>query len=178
MSSEQQGRNETRPNFPHDFEPWHRVGKLREFARLGTNSPDPVLRTIGHRLLEALEDGDPKAFFDACGITGQGGNHNTREIMLSHMRNRFLAQLYARHPEFRDLAPLDAARTMINSFAAYEVRKWPKERKHGYFPETEPGRTWHWMLRNGVRMPRTAAHIARHFRKKSKGPLDFPRGKS
>lgn len=139
--------------------PHERIGALRRLAYEGIRSNDALVRSTAYLLLEAATNHEPAAFLKNCGLSlaGRAGQHKENADL--SWRDPQLRKLYRSEP-FADMTPREAARRMIESFAAYECRRWPRDRRSGRWPEAGPEILWAALLRRSIHLPRTAQHLA------------------
>jgi len=129
---------------------------LRRLAEIGLQHGDGHVREVARRVIQTLDEGRPHDIGKAVGIVARGGVSVAEERRL---RERDVALRRVRDLAFRDLPEPSVAPAMILSFEQYEARSWPRDREAGVPPQSEPASTWHSMLRNGWRMPRTPQHL-------------------
>ena len=173
MSDDPQGSRFTRgpddPWFPPNTDreaarrlwslrPQERLGALRRLAYEGTKSSDPLVRATAFLLLDAVANHEPARFVWNCGLSlaGRAGQHKPNADLSwrdPQLRSAFRSS-------FSGMTPREAARAMIASFAAYETRRWPRDRASGRLPEAGPEMLWAAMLRRSIHLPRTAQHLA------------------
>ncbi len=130
---------------------------LRRLAELGLERGDQQVQDVALRVLQVLEEGRPNDIGRAIGAVARGGLSVAEE---ERLRQRDVALRRVRDLSFSDLPEASVAPAMIASFETYEARAWPRDRDAGRPPQSEPASTWYAMLKNGLRMPRTAWHLA------------------
>ena len=139
--------------------PAERIGAARAMCFAAMRSRDPVARSFAFLLLDAINDGTPARAFTDAGLARAGGDHGVRGITDRAWRDAALRQL-GRTVYYSGMSQLGIARAMISGFDRYESRCWPRDRASERWPQAGPEATFCEMLRRGIRMPRTARHLA------------------
>jgi len=121
------------------------------------SSDNPDVRAVAQTLIEAIEDGRPHDIARDVGLIKRGGVSIAEQRRLAY---RDAALLRVRDIAFANRTQIAAAAEMIRSYEDYASRCWPRDRATGAVPQVEPAATWHLMLKNGIRMPTTAAYLA------------------
>jgi len=129
---------------------------LRRLAEIGLEHGDRDVRDVALRVLHALDEGRPLDIARDAGAVRRGGLSAQEEARL---RQRDVVLRRVRSLCYSDVADGAVAARMIRDFETYESRSWARDRDAGVPPQGEPASTWHSMLRNGWRMPRTPWHL-------------------
>lgn len=133
---------------------WRADAVRRASLELILKSSDPEVRAIGYLLHDAVADGAPERFARDAGLVIAGGHHSLDEQKGRSWRDAMLRQLIKREP-YSGLSLRAAAHAVLEDFARYERRGWPRDRASGRLPQAGPTAVWSYLLARGIRMPST-----------------------
>lgn len=91
-------------------------------------------------------------FYQALGLRTWGGISPLERFRLDR-RDRILCRLKAAVPEWAELSPNAASKSMVASASRYQATRWPRDKLNAEGPVGQPLRTWWSILKGGMKLP-------------------------